>query len=144
MSGTTSPANPPPRSGEGGSSPARRRAVTLLAVLPWPVVLFQYLFVLPRYDHLFRESGLKVDDLTGLALNVSAWLRTRTLLAFAITFVLMAITVGTAHAVQSAPLSRRRQAAFLLFVFGIPVLVFLLTWLTVENTHRTLVEGLRK
>ena len=35
-------------------------------------------------------------------------------------------------------------AAVLLFVFGLPCLVFALAWLGVLNTHRTLVEGLRK
>ena len=41
-------------------SPNRRRAVTLLAALPWPAVLFQFLAVLPRYDKMFREFGLQV------------------------------------------------------------------------------------
>jgi hypothetical protein len=134
---SAAPPPPPP-------SPARRRAVTFLAALLWPAVLIEYLLILPGYDKQFREYGLKIDDLTGMVLNVSAWLRARTFLAFAITFVLMAITVGTAHAVQSASLSRRRQAAFLLFAFGVPFLLFLLTWLTVDHTHRTLVEGLKK
>jgi type II secretory pathway component PulF len=118
--------------------------VTLLAAFLWPVVHIQYLFILPGYDKLFRDYNLKVDDLASRILNLSAWLKARGLVAFAITFVLMAVTVGTAHAVQTAPVSGRRRAAILLIVFGVPCLVFLLTLLTVENTKRTLFEGLRK
>ncbi|HKB03435.1 MAG TPA: hypothetical protein VKD90_14525 [Gemmataceae bacterium] len=118
--------------------------MTLLAAFLWPVVLFQYLFILPGYDKLFRAYNLKVDDLTDRLLNLSAWLRGRGLVAFAITFALMAVSVGVTHAVQTAPLSRRRRAAVLLIVFAVPCLVFLFTLLTVENTKRTLFEGLRK
>jgi len=149
------PPDPPPRSGEGGTpgkppaasrspSSAHRLAVTLLAALLWPVVLFQYLFILPGYDKLFREYQLKVDDLAALVLNLSAWLRARALVAFMITLALMSFTVGTAHAVQTAPQSRRRRVAVLLVIFGVPCLIFLLTLLTVENAKRTLFEGLRK
>jgi type II secretory pathway component PulF len=125
-------------------SPARRRAVTLLAALPWPAILFQFLVSLPRYDKVFREFGLTVDAFTAVLLNVSAWLRDHFLVAFAITFGLMALSVFAAHTVQSVELPGRRRAAVLLFVFGVPCLVFGLAWLGVLNTHRTLVEGMRK
>ena len=125
-------------------SPAARRAVTLLAALPWAAVLFQFLAVLPRYDKLFREWGLRVDDFTAVTLNVSAWARNNFLVAFLTTLGLMAASVFTAHTVQSADLPARRRAAVLLFVFGVPCLVFGLAWLGVLNTHRTLVEGLKK
>jgi type II secretory pathway component PulF len=125
-------------------SPARRRAVTLLAALPWPVVLFEFLAVLPRYDRVFRQFGLKVDDFTAVILNVSAWVQRNVLAAFAIAFALMAVSVLTAHTVQADELPRNRRAAMLLIVFGVPCLVFGMTWLGVLNTHRTLVEGLRK
>lgn len=125
-------------------SPARRRAVTLLAAIPWVAVLFQFLAVLPRYDKLFREMGLKVDDFTALTLNVSAWARKNFLLAFLLTLALMAVSVFTAHTVQSVEMSGKRRAAVLLFVFGVPCLVFGLAWLGVLNTHRTLVEGMQK
>jgi hypothetical protein len=150
------PSSPSPLRGEGrgeGSpasrattppSRAHRLAVTLLAALLWPVVLFQYLFVLRGYDKLFRAYNLKVDDLSGRVLNLSAWLRARSFVAFAITFLLMAVTVGAVYAVQTAPLSGRRRAAVLFLIFAVPCLVFLVTLLTVENTKRTLFEGLRK
>src|SRR5829696_6476463 len=105
-------------------SPARRRLVTLLAALPWPLILFQFLVSLPRYDKIFREFGLKVDSFTAVLLNVSGWLRDHFLVAFLLTFGLMAASVFTAHTVQSVDLPGRRRAAILLFVFGVPCLVF--------------------
>src|SRR3954467_6714593 len=105
-------------------SPARRRAVTLLAALPWPVVLFQFVAILPRYDKLFREFGLHLPDLTALVLNAAAWLSRNVLIGFLGTFVLMTVSVATAHTIQSVELSRNRRAAVLLFVFGVPCLVF--------------------
>lgn len=125
-------------------SPARRRAVSLLAALPWPAVLFQFVAVIPRYDKLFREFQLKVDDFTAVLLNVSAWTRRNVMVAFVIAFALMAVSVLSAHTVQSIDLPRSRRAAILLFVFGVPCLVFVLAWVGVVGTHRTLVEGLRK
>src|SRR4051812_5364788 len=99
-------------------SPARRRAVTLLAALPWPVVLFEFLAVLPRYDKVFRQFNLEVGDFTAVTLNVSAWVQRNVLAAFAITFALMAVSVLTAHTVQADELPRNRRAAILLVVFG--------------------------
>lgn len=125
-------------------SPARRRAITLLAALPWPVVLFEFLAVLPRYDRVFRQFNLRVDSFTGMLLNVSAWLQKYAVVAFVGVFLLMATSVVTAHTVQSSEVPRGRRAAVLLFVFGVPCLVFALAWVGVLHTHRTLVDGLRK
>ena len=125
-------------------SPARRRLVTALAAFPWPLILFQFLVSLPSYDKLFRESGLKVDTLTAVLLTVSAWLKNNFLVALLATFGLMAVSVFTAHTVQSVEMPGRRRAAVLLFVFGVPCLLFGLAWLGVLNTDRTLAEGLRK
>jgi type II secretory pathway component PulF len=123
-------------------SPAQRRAVTLLATLPWALVLFQFLLILPRYDRLFRDYGVKVPELTGLLLNISAWVRAQVLLSFVITFVLMGVSVGVSHVVQSTPMSRGRRLLYLLIVFGMPSLAFVLAWVGVSVTHRRLVEGL--
>jgi type II secretory pathway component PulF len=125
-------------------SPGRRLAVTLLAALPWPVVLFQFGAVLPRYDRLFRDFNLKVDDFTGMMLNISGWLQRHVLVGFLATFALMGVSVATAYTVQSVEMPRGKRAAILLFVFGVPCLVFVLAWVGVLGTQRTLVEGLRK
>src|SRR3954464_15182943 len=90
-------------------SPARRRSVALLAALPWPLVLFQFLAVLPRYDRVFRQFNLKVASFTGMLLNVSAWLQKYVAVAFVGVFVLMATSVVTAHTVQSSDLPRNRR-----------------------------------
>src|SRR4051812_15270526 len=103
-------------------SPARRRAVALLAALPWPVVLFEFLAVLPRYDKVFRQFGLKVDDFTAVLLNISAWVGRNVPAAFAIAFALMGVSVLAAHPVQTPEVPRNRRAAVLLFVFGVPCL----------------------
>lgn len=123
-------------------SPARRRVVALLALVPWPLVLFQLLFVLPRYDRLFREFGLKVSGLAQLSLDVSLWAHRHLLLAFLITFVLMGLSFGTATWVQSSAGSRGRRVLVLLVVFGVPCGLFVLAWVGVLGAHRTLVEGL--
>lgn len=125
-------------------SPARRRAVTLLAALPWPVVLFLFLAVLPRYARLFRDFNLAVPDLTALLLNVSGWLNRNVLLGFVVAFLLMATSMVIAHTVQTVAMSRGRRLAVLLFVFGVPCLVFVVAWVGVLTTHRTLVEGLNR
>jgi type II secretory pathway component PulF len=125
-------------------SPARRRAVTLLATLPWALVLFQFLLILPRYDRLFRNLGLKVPDLTALMLNISAWVRTHVLPSFLITFALMGVSVFIAHLVQTTPMSRGRRLLFLLIVFGMPCLAFVVAWVGVIGTERRLVEGFHK
>jgi type II secretory pathway component PulF len=123
-------------------SPARRRAVTLLATLPWALVLFQFLLIVPRYGKLFREFGLKVPAVTELLLNISAWVRGNVLLSFLIAFVLTGISVGVAHAVQTIQMSRGRRLFFLLVVFGVPCLAFVLAWVGVIGTHRRLIDGL--
>jgi type II secretory pathway component PulF len=108
------------------------------------MVLFLFGVILPRYNQLFRQFNLRVDDFTGMLLNVSAWLQRNVLAGFAATFVLMGISVGAAYTVQSTELPRGRRLAILAFVFGVPTLVFVLAWVGVLSTHRTLVEGLRK
>jgi hypothetical protein len=146
---------PPPRDGAGGAGasppaatpdpPAARRAVVaVLALLPWALVLFDVLLVLPRYDKLFRQYGLKLDSLTQFLLDLSAWVRAHVFLAFVMTFALMGVSVGAAYAVQAARVSRARRLLLLTVVFAVPCAVFVLAWVGVMGTHRTLVEGLRK
>jgi hypothetical protein len=125
-------------------SPARRRIVTLLAVLPWPLILFQFLFTLPRYEKLFREYGLHMSSLTNLLFDIALWVRAYTFFAFALTLLLTGISVLVADFVQTCAISRWRRWLVLLVVFGVPCFLFVLSWLGVLGTHRKLVEGLNK
>jgi type II secretory pathway component PulF len=133
----------PPRSGEGGSG-ARQRIITLLSILPWALLLFQFLLVLPRYDQLFRRFGVKLDDFTTLLLRISNWVRANVLLSFLIVFALMGANVLASVLAQQAKVSRRRRIAMLLVIFGVPCLLFLVTWVGVLATHRRLIEGLQR
>src|SRR5947209_15747908 len=98
----TAPAPPPPSAG-------RRMAVTLLAALPWPAVLFQFVTVLGGYDKLFRQFNVPVNDVVAILLNVSAWTRRHLEAAFGIAFVLMVVSMVAAHTTFLAPMSRRRR-----------------------------------
>src|SRR5262245_31073841 len=125
-------------------SPARRRTVTFLAVLPWPLILFQFLFTLPRYEKMFREYGLKISDFTALLFDIAAWVHDHMFLAFGFTFLFTGLSVVTADVVQTRSVSKSRRLLVLLVVFGLPCLLFVLSWLGVLGTHRRLVEGLNK
>lgn len=128
------------------SQPAasRQRTVTLLSILPWAFVLFEFLFVLPRYDRLFRQFNLQVDDFTDLLLKISGWVRSNVFAAFLITFALMGANVAASVVAQSPKITRQRRILILLLAFGIPCLAFAVTWVGVEVTHRRLVEGLQR
>jgi type II secretory pathway component PulF len=115
-----------------------------MAVLPWPMILFQYLFILPRYDKLFHQYKVSVDGWTALCLNVSAWVRNFSVFAFIVTIMLTACCVMTANFVLTLPFSRRRRNLFLLLSFGLPCALFILSWLGVLATHSKLVEGLQR
>jgi type II secretory pathway component PulF len=125
-------------------SPGRRRAVTLLAVLPWVLVLFQFLLILPRYKKLFDQFGLKLPGWVELIFTVSTWVQAHVLLAFLLAFLLIAVSVGLAHVVQTTPVSTWRRLLVLLLVFAVPCLLFLLSWLGVFWTQRKLVEGFNR
>jgi type II secretory pathway component PulF len=125
-------------------SPSRQRIITLISILPWALVLFEFLFVLPRYDRLFRQFKLQLDDFTQLLIKISAWIAANVLLSFLITFVLMGVNVAVSVVAQSPKVSRRRRIWLLLLAFGVPCLAFAITWVGVEITHRRLVEGLQR
>lgn len=125
-------------------SPGRRRIVTLLAGFPWILLLFEFMLVLPRYDKLFRQHGLKVPSHTDFLLSVALWVEHHVLAAFLIAFALIGVSFGLAHTAQSTDMSRRRRFLILLVVFGLPCLLFILAWVGVESTYRTLVEGLQR
>jgi type II secretory pathway component PulF len=125
-------------------SPGRRRAVTLLAVLPWVLVLFQLLLVVPRYKKLFDEFGLKVSGTVELILSMSGWVQKHVLFAFLVTFLLIGGTVGLAHYVQTTPVSKSRRLIVLLLVFAVPCVLFLLVWLGMFLTERKLAEGFQR
>jgi type II secretory pathway component PulF len=108
------------------------------------LLLFEFMLVLPRYDKLFREHHLKVPSHTDLLLTIGHWVENHVLAAFLITFALMGVSFGLAHTAQTTAMSRRRRLLILLVVFGLPCLVFILAWVGVETTHRTLVEGLKR
>jgi type II secretory pathway component PulF len=155
VSGSTPPPGPRPPTGDGGRgaksqaaspvpSPARRRLVAALALLPWALLLFEFLLVLPRYDQLFRQYGLTLDSLTRFLLDVSAWVRAHAFLTFLITFALVGVSVGTAYGIQTARVSRARRLLILAAVFAVPCALFVLSWVGVLHTHRTLVEGLKR
>jgi type II secretory pathway component PulF len=125
-------------------SPARRRAVTLLAVLPWVLVLFQLLLVVPRYKKLFDEFRLKVSGSVELIFVVSGWIQRHVLFSFFFTFLLIAGSVGFAHYVQSTAVSKSRRLIVLVLVFAIPCVLFLLVWLGMFSTERKLAEGFQR
>jgi len=102
------------------------------------------MLVLPRYDKLFREHSLKVPSHTDLLLTVAHWVESHVLAAFLIAFALMGTSLGLAHTAQTTAMSRPRRSLILLVVFGLPCLVFILAWVGVESTHRTLIEGLKR
>jgi type II secretory pathway component PulF len=134
----TSP-TPPPLPSAG-----RRISVTLLAALPWPLVLFQFVTILDGYDKLFRQFHLQLDSFTALLLNISAWVRRHLELAFGIAVVLTIVSMLIVHTIYLAPVRRNRRVAILTFVFGVPCAVFVLAWVGVLGTHSRLVEGLNK
>ena len=113
-------------------------------MLPWMLVLFQYLLILPRYDRLFRQFNLDVDDFADLLIKISEWVRANVLAAFLITFVLMTVNVAVTVVAQSPRISRKRRILMLFLAFTIPCFLFVLTWVGVESTHSRLVEGLNK
>lgn len=142
MRQTTTPGNSPLPHGEG-SSGARQRLVTLLSILPWAAILFLLLFVLPRYEQRFRQFNFKPDDVAAFLFRVSDWARAHVLAAFLIVFALMIANVVISAIVQSAKISGRKRRMLMLLVFGIPTLLFVLTWVGAEITRRTLIDDLQ-
>jgi type II secretory pathway component PulF len=108
------------------------------------LVLLQLLTVFPRYEKLFREFGVHLPPGVALLLDVSAWANGHVLLALVLTLVLTGLSVGTAHATQTGGLSRGWRLLVLLLVFGVPCGFYVLSWVGMLHTHRTLVEGLKK
>lgn len=138
----TSFTNPPLPSREGGSV-SRQRLVTLLAILPWALLLFQFLFVLPRYERIFRQFAFKVDDYTSLLIRISEWSRSHALIAFLITFVAMIVNVVASVLIQTKMSTKKRRATALLIIYGVPCVLFLLAWVGVLATHRRLIGELQ-
>jgi len=125
-------------------SPARRRIVTVLAVFPWAVLLGQLAFVLPRYNKVFNEFGLKLPDAIDAVFAVSTWVHTHLFLASLISFVLAGASVFVAHFVQVTPGSSARRLLVLFLVFAIPCLLFLASWVGVFWAQRKLAEGFNR
>src|SRR5262245_43335672 len=110
-------------------SARRRLTVTLLAPVPWAVLPFQLVLIVPRNGKLFAQYGIKVPDLTQVVLDVSAWATNHLGLAFLVTFLGMGVSVGLAQAVQTERVSRRTRILVLLAAFGVPCVLFALAWL---------------
>jgi type II secretory pathway component PulF len=125
-------------------SSARRLTVTVLAIFPWVLLLFQFLFVLPRYRKIYNELGLKLPRSAELSFDVSAWINRHIAMAYLATLTLIGVSVGAAYAVQMTPFSRSRRLLVLLLVFAIPCALFVASWLGVLSTQRRLAEGLNK
>jgi type II secretory pathway component PulF len=125
-------------------SSRRRLTLTLLAVVPWAVLLFQFLFVLPRQAKFFAEMGLKLPGWTALVLDVSHWLSSRPLFAVAATLGGVTFSSGLTQLSAAHRVSPRTRTLLLLTAFGVPVVLFGLAWLGVDVVHRRLDEGQSK
>src|SRR5262245_53286135 len=125
-------------------SAARRTTVTLLAIFPWLLLFFQFLFVLPRYKKICDELQLKVPASAELTFDVAAWINRHLIFAYLVTLGLIGVSVGAAYAVQTTPISRSRRLLVLVLVFAIPCGMFVASWLGVLSTQRRLVEGMNR
>jgi type II secretory pathway component PulF len=100
--------------------------------------------VVPRYERMIREHGLKLTASTQMLLDLSLWANAYPLFAGLLTLGLMAAGAALAYVAQSGGISRNARLLLLVAVFVVPCGLFVLTWVGVQGTHRTLVEGLKK
>ena len=125
-------------------SPARRIAVTLLAPVPWAVLLFELLVVVPRYVQQFDLVHFQPPRLTAAIFDFTRLARANILLMFLAVFALMVLSVVVTHRVQGAKWTKARRWLVLSFVFGVPVALFALMWVGVELPYRKLAEGMAR
>ena len=125
-------------------SPARRIAVTLLAPVPWAVLLFELLVVVPRYVKQFDLVHFQPPRLTAAIFDFTRLARANILLTFLAAFVVMVLSVVVTHRVQGAKRTTARRWLVLSFVFGVPVALFALIWVGVELPYRKLAEGMAR
>src|SRR5262245_51761916 len=125
-------------------SPARRLIVTLMAPVPWALLLIQLVLIVPRYSKLFADFGLKVPVLTQVCIDAALWVRTYLVIAFLATLALMGASAGTAYWAQSTRMSSARRVTLLLVVFGLPTGLFILAWVGMLIPQRRLAEGFAK
>jgi type II secretory pathway component PulF len=123
--------------------PARRLILALLVAVPWLLLLFQLVVVVPRYAKLFAEFGLKLSDLTQVAIDVAAWTNEYPTLALVLGGSVIALSMLLVYR-ASANLKDQRRWWLLFFVYAIPTAAFLVVWLGVAGPHAKIEEGLRK
>ena len=125
-------------------SNASKRLVSLLAPVPWALLFFELLLIVPRYEKHFSRYGLRPTGLVQSILEVGRWMADHALVAFSLTFVLIAVSIGTTILLQSAAISKRLRYLALLVVFGIPCTLFAIVWVGIDQTQRRLEEGLNR
>jgi type II secretory pathway component PulF len=93
---------------------------------------------------MYREYGLKLPDGTQYLLELSRWVQAHSILAIVLTMALTAASVFAANGVLTVRWSRLRRNLVLLVLFGVPCVLFVVSWLGVLSTQSKLIEGLHK
>lgn len=150
MSGQARSDPPEPRGrGDGtpGKEPRHCQILSWLAILPWPLVLFEWFFVIPRYARLYHDHGVETDGLTAAFFAIGGVIRRQPFVAFLTTALLTLGTVAITAAWMSAATGKtsgRWRRLMLLLPFAIPFLLFVATWLGMEHVHRRLTTALNR
>lgn len=126
------------------TSPHRRRTLAMLCILPWFLLLMQYLVVLPRYDRLFRDHRIRQGDVGQFLADTGRLAARYPGGAVLIAVAAIAMSVTWVFAADARSIRPRVRKTILSLVFGLPTALFLLTWVGVAMMHRTLIDALER
>lgn len=125
-------------------SRSSRIIVCALVPIPWIILFGQWVFLFPRFIKLFTEFGLVLSLFSQGVIAVSQLVRNNVLISAWLFVILAMISVRQAHRWMSREQTKLSRSLCLFGLFGVPLLLFAISWVGILGPYSKLMEGLNR
>jgi hypothetical protein len=110
----------------------------------WVALVLVLLLVVPRYDKMFKDFGLKLPLLTEMVVAASRWVVRYWYVLVPAGVVLLALDAAVLHGLRLAPATRILSWLWFLLILAGTLVALLVVWLAVAHPMAKLHEGLTR
>lgn len=125
-------------------SASTRVVITVLSAIPWLAIGVEWFMVFPRFARLFAQYGLQLPLVSQWIVSAVRWAIENFFIAGWVYLMCLFLTVAHVNRLMKRDLAPKGRNLRLLIVFGIPVFIFVASWLGIQHPYSKLMQGLSR